>query len=106
MTYYRRPAPWLYSGEKPPKLEPPPKYDPPIDEARLLKEYAAWLRAQRKKRPEIEQALIAVRGGHNNPDKHPYAVAARNLPKVNAWLKERGYKPVLVKALAARIAHS
>jgi hypothetical protein len=105
MTYYRRPPPWFYSGEEPPKIFEPPKSDSPLDEARRLEEHAAWMRSKRK-RPEIEQALIAVRGGHNNPDEHPYAVAATFLPKVNAWLKERGYKPVLKKALAARIGHT
>jgi hypothetical protein len=58
-----------------------------------------------RERPEILEAIIAVRG-HNNPDEHPYTVAARILDKVNAWLKTHGYKPVLVKALATRIPHT
>ena len=48
------------------------------------------------------EAIIAVHG-HNNPDEHPYAVAGSILGTVNAWLKERGYKPVLVDALARKI---
>jgi hypothetical protein len=56
-------------------------------------------------RPEILEAIIAARG-HNNPDKHPYAVAARILDKVNVRLKERGHKPVLVDTLARRIPHT
>jgi hypothetical protein len=67
-------------------------------------QHAANMRAKRH-RPEILEAIIAVRG-HNNPDNHPYTVAARILPGVNAWLEERGYKPVLKKALAGRIAHT
>jgi hypothetical protein len=103
MTDYRRLPPWFYSGQEPPKLYEPPKSDPILDDASRL--HAARMRSKRK-RPEIEQALIAVRGGHNNPDEHPYAVAAKFLPKVNAWLKERDYKPVLVDALARRITHT
>jgi hypothetical protein len=105
MNNYRRPPPWFYSGQEPPKCEPPPKSDSLLDDARRLEEHAAWLRSKRK-RPEIEQALIAVRGGHNNPDEHRYAVAATFLPKVNAWLKERGCKPILVDALARKIPRS
>jgi hypothetical protein len=56
-------------------------------------------------RPEILEAIIAVRG-HNNPDKHRYTVAGRILDKVNAWLKEHGHKPVLVDALAKKIPHT
>jgi len=67
-------------------------------------QHAANMRAKRH-RPEILEAIIAVRG-HNNPDNHPYTVAARILSGVNAWLEERGYKPVLKKALAGRIAHT
>jgi hypothetical protein len=67
-------------------------------------QHAALMRARRD-RPEIVEAIIAVRG-HNNPDNHRYTVAARILPGVNAWLKEHGYKPVLRKALAGRIAHT
>jgi hypothetical protein len=61
------------------------------------------LDAPRRNRPEVEEAIIAVRG-HNNPDKAPVAVAAKVLPRVNVWLKQHDYKPVLKKALAGRIA--
>jgi hypothetical protein len=105
MTDYRRPPPQFYSGQEPPIVHPFPKSDPLLDEARRLEEHAAWMRSKRE-RPEIEQALIAVRCGHNNPDEHPYTVAATFLPKVNAWLKEHGYNPVLVDALARRIPHT
>jgi hypothetical protein len=71
-----------------------------------LKEHAAWLRSKRDYRPEILEAIIAVRGGHNNPADHPYTVAKRILPRVNARLRERGFKPVLVDALARKIPRS
>jgi hypothetical protein len=64
-------------------------------------QHKANMRAKRE-RPEILEAIIAVRG-HNNPDPHPYTIAARILERVNAWLKERDYKPVLVDALAKKI---
>jgi hypothetical protein len=56
-------------------------------------------------RPEILEAIIAVRG-HNNPADHPHSVAALFLDRVNAWLKECGHKPVLVDALARKIPHT
>lgn len=66
--------------------------------------HTALMRAKRN-RPEIVDAIIAVRG-HNNPDNHPYTVAARILPGVNTWLDSHGYRPVKKKALAERIAHT
>jgi hypothetical protein len=66
--------------------------------------HAASMRARRV-RPEVVEALIAVRG-HNNPADHPYAVASSSLSKVNTWLKEHGKKPVLVDALARNIPHT
>jgi hypothetical protein len=75
----------------------------PDDEA-IGKLHAALMRAKRV-RPEILEAVIAVRG-HNNPADHPYSVAGSLLAKVNAWLEKYGYKPVLVDALARRIPHT
>jgi hypothetical protein len=66
--------------------------------------HAALMRAKRA-RPEILEAIIAVRG-HNNPENHRYSVAASLLPRVNAWLEKHDYKPVLVDALAKRIPHT
>jgi hypothetical protein len=78
------------------------------DRARLQEEFrneqAAIMRAGRN-RPEIVEAIVAVRG-HNDPADHPYKVAASILSKVNTWLEEHGYKPVLRKALAGRIART
>jgi hypothetical protein len=71
-------------------------------------QHTALMRARldrKRDRPEIVEAIIAVHG-HNNPDPHRYKTAATILPKVNAWLEERGYKPVLVDALARRIPHT
>jgi hypothetical protein len=67
-------------------------------------EGARTMRAGRD-RPEILEAIIAVRG-HNNPADHPYSVAALKLDSVNAWLEEHGYKPVKSDALARRIPHT
>jgi hypothetical protein len=66
--------------------------------------HTALMRAKRD-RPELVEAIIAVHG-HNNPDNHPYKVAEMILPRVNAWLKKRHYKPVLADALARRIPHT
>jgi hypothetical protein len=55
------------------------------------------------KRPEILEAIIAVRHGRNDPDEHPYTVAAQNLDKVNSWLEAAGHKPASIKAIAGRI---
>jgi hypothetical protein len=67
-------------------------------------QHAALMRARRN-RPELVEAIIAVRG-HNNPDPHPHKIAGTILPKVNTWLKERRYKPALVDAVARKIPHT
>jgi hypothetical protein len=67
-------------------------------------QHAALMRARRD-RPEIVEAIIAVRG-HNNPGQSPLHSSGKDSAGVNAWLKEHGYKPVLRKALAGRIAHT
>jgi hypothetical protein len=70
----------------------------------IFDRHTSLMRARRV-RPEILEAIIAVRG-HNNPENHPYSVAESLLPRVNAWLKKHDHKPVLVDALAKRIPHT
>jgi hypothetical protein len=99
---YRRPPPHFRStGLEGPEQTPMPEVFPAPPPDPDLGEHAAWMRSKRD-RPEILQAIIAVRG-HNNPDDHRYTAAADILKNVSAWLEERGYKPVSVDALARKI---
>jgi hypothetical protein len=86
----------------------PANVNSPADMKRFKKEVSnlnlAFAR-DRRVRPEILEAIIAVRG-HNNPENHPYSVAESLLPRVNAWLEKHDLKPVLVDALAKRIPHT
>jgi hypothetical protein len=67
---------------------------------KLIPEAAIELAREKRKRPEILEAIIAVRG--NNPVEHTTASAI--LPKVNALLKSRGYaKPTSKKAVYTRL---
>jgi hypothetical protein len=85
-----------------PQLEAVTKFDLKKAILKLAPVIAAELAREKRKRPEITEAVIAVRG-RNTPAAHPHTVAALILDKVNAWLRERGYKPVLIDALARRI---
>jgi hypothetical protein len=85
-----------------PQLEAVTKFDLKKAIRKLAPVIAADLAREKRKRPEITEAIIAVRG-RNTPTAYPHTVAARILDKVNAWLREHGYKPVLIDALARRI---
>jgi hypothetical protein len=86
-------------GQEPPKI-----YDVATNKESASSEHAAWMRSKRKPRP-VAEAIIAVRG-HNNPADHPYTVAEKILPRVNAWLKERGHGPVSPDTVGKKIPRS
>jgi hypothetical protein len=82
MTYYRRPPPWFYSGQEPPKLFEPPKSDSGLDEAYLAGKSAAQKAAtdasRRENRPDARALAAAIA-----------AVCARYEPP---WTPEPGKK--------------
>ena len=76
-----------------------------LDPGSASPERMTRLRARRKPKRPVAEAIIAVRG-HNNPENHRYKIAASILPKVNAWLEERGFDPVSSDTVAKEIPRS
>jgi hypothetical protein len=76
-----------------------------LDPGSASPERMTRLRAKRKPKRPVAEAVAAVRR-HNNPADHPHTVARSILSKVNAWLEERGFDPVSSDTVAKEIPRS